>query len=278
MWTNTSVGSDEITTVSGNLSYTGITSTGNSISLAGTGSDTRLPFTDTTSGELYASFLVSVTDVTGISTTGSTYFAVLSNAANSFTVARIHIKTDGTLYQFGISPTTVTTDIVWSANTYAIGTTQYLVLKYDFTNNVLVLVENPTIGGTGTAAATVTPTTPLTSLANFILRQDTATTTPAMTIDELKIDTTTNFTLSSSSFDNINGLTMYPNPVSGGTLNFTSTANAAMSVQIFDLLGKEVLKSNVVNNTVNVAKLTAGVYVVKITEEGKTATRKLVIK
>ena len=87
-----------------------------------------------------------------------------------------------------------------------------------------------------------------------------------------------NFTLSSSSFDNINGLTMYPNPVSGGTLNFTSTANAAMSVQIFDLLGKEVLKSNVVNNTVNVAKLTAGVYVVKITEEGKTATRKLVIK
>jgi hypothetical protein len=51
-----------------------------------------------------------------------------------------------------------------------------------------------------------------------------------------------------------------------------------MSVQIFDLLGKEVLKSNVVNNTVNVAKLTAGVYVVKITEEGKTATRKLVIK
>jgi hypothetical protein len=85
-------------------------------------------------------------------------------------------------------------------------------------------------------------------------------------------------TLSSSSFNAIEGLTMYPNPVSGGTLNFTSTANAAMSVQIFDLLGKEVLKSNVVNNTINVAKLTAGVYVVKITEEGKTATRKLVIK
>jgi hypothetical protein len=84
--------------------------------------------------------------------------------------------------------------------------------------------------------------------------------------------------LSSSSFDNINGLTMYPNPLSGNTLYLTSTANAAMSVQIFDLLGKEVMKANVVNNAVNVAKLTAGVYVVKITEEGKTATRKLVIK
>jgi hypothetical protein len=38
------------------------------------------------------------------------------------------------------------------------------------------------------------------------------------------------------------------------------------------------LKANVVNNAVNVAKLTPGVYVVKVTEEGKTATRKLVIQ
>ena len=87
-----------------------------------------------------------------------------------------------------------------------------------------------------------------------------------------------NAPLSSSSFDNINGLTMYPNPLSGNTLYLTSTANAEMAVQIFDLLGKEVLKATVVTNTVNVAKLTAGVYVVKITEEGKTATRKLVIQ
>jgi hypothetical protein len=84
--------------------------------------------------------------------------------------------------------------------------------------------------------------------------------------------------LSSSSFDNINGLTMYPNPVSGNTLYLTSTANAAMSVQIFDLLGKEVLKATVVNNAVNVSGLNAGVYMVKVTEEGKTASRKLVIQ
>lgn len=84
--------------------------------------------------------------------------------------------------------------------------------------------------------------------------------------------------LSSSSFDNINGLTMYPNPISGNTLYLTSTANASMSVQIFDLLGKEVLKADVVNNAVNVSGLNAGVYMVKVTEEGKTATRKLVIQ
>jgi hypothetical protein len=85
-------------------------------------------------------------------------------------------------------------------------------------------------------------------------------------------------TLSSSSFDAIEGLTMYPNPLSGNTLYLTSTANADMSVQIFDLIGKEVIKANVINNSVNVANLESGVYLVKITEEGKTATRKLVIQ
>ena len=58
MWKNTSVGSDEILAVAGNLSYTGITATGNSVALAGTGSDTLLPFTDSTSGDIYASFLI----------------------------------------------------------------------------------------------------------------------------------------------------------------------------------------------------------------------------
>jgi len=85
-------------------------------------------------------------------------------------------------------------------------------------------------------------------------------------------------TLSSSSFNAIEGLTMYPNPLKGNTLFLTSTANADMSVQIFDIIGKEVVKANVINNSINVANLQAGVYIVKITEEGKTATRKLVVK
>lgn len=277
-WTNTSVGADEILAVSGNLSYTGITSTGNSVSFIGAGSDTRTPFTSTTSGDLFTSFLVNVTDLTGISTTGQSYFATLSNATNTFS-GRIWIRTtDGIQYQYGINNSNTVSEIVWSSNTFNTGTTQYLVLRYDFTNNILALYENPTIGGVASPTVTITPATAYTSIANFILRQDAAGATPAMIVDELTIDTTANFTLSSSSFDAINGLTMYPNPLKGNTLFLTSTANAAMSVQIFDLLGKEVLKSDVINNTVNVSKLNSGVYVVKVTEEGKTATRKLVIQ
>jgi hypothetical protein len=77
----------------------------------------------------------------------------------------------------------------------------------------------------------------------------------------------------------ISGLNVYPNPVVNGNLFITSSNTAATkSVAIFDVLGKQVIKTNVSNQVVNVSKLISGVYILKITEEGKTATRKLVIK
>jgi hypothetical protein len=71
---------------------------------------------------------------------------------------------------------------------------------------------------------------------------------------------------------------MYPNPLSGNVLNIVTDANATKSVTIYNILGKEVLSANTAETAINVAGLTSGVYIVKITEEGKTATRKLVIK
>jgi hypothetical protein len=73
-------------------------------------------------------------------------------------------------------------------------------------------------------------------------------------------------------------LKMYPNPLSGNVLNIVTDANATKSVTIYNILGKEVLSANTAETAINVAGLTSGVYIVKITEEGKTATRKLVIK
>jgi hypothetical protein len=76
----------------------------------------------------------------------------------------------------------------------------------------------------------------------------------------------------------IAGLKMYPNPVSNGTLFIETSANAEKTVTVFDVLGKQVLNTTTSNNTINVASLHTGVYIVNITEEGKTASRKLVIK
>jgi hypothetical protein len=86
------------------------------------------------------------------------------------------------------------------------------------------------------------------------------------------------FTLSTKSFDAIEGLRIYPNPLSGNILNFSTTTNNELDVQIFDILGKQVLASKVSNNSLNVNNLNAGVYIVKITQDGITATRKLVVR
>jgi len=77
--------------------------------------------------------------------------------------------------------------------------------------------------------------------------------------------------------NNIAGLKVYPNPVTGGKLFISTDANNEKAVVIFDVLGKQVLNTTA-TESVNVSNLKGGVYIVKITEEGKTATRKLVIK
>lgn len=85
-------------------------------------------------------------------------------------------------------------------------------------------------------------------------------------------------TMDTKAFNAIDGLKMYPNPVTGNTLYLASANNSEMSIQIFDILGKEVKNTKVMNNQVNISSLNAGVYIVKITEADKTATRKLIVR
>jgi hypothetical protein len=87
---------------------------------------------------------------------------------------------------------------------------------------------------------------------------------------------TAEVTLSSSSFSQIEGLKMYPNPTKNN-LFIETTLNSDINVSIVNMLGKEVVNTKVINNTVNVSNLTSGIYIVKITEEGKTSTKKLII-
>jgi hypothetical protein len=87
-----------------------------------------------------------------------------------------------------------------------------------------------------------------------------------------------NAVLANDSFNAIAGLSVYPNPVKNGVFYINSDANAERTVAIFDVLGKQVLNTKTSNSAINVSGLTAGVYMVQITEEGKTATRKLVVE
>ena len=277
-WLDVNTG-DEILSAAGNLSYTGVTSVGNSITFTGAGIDCFTPFTDTTSGTIYASFLVNVTDLsTMTSTTPLTYFAGLTSATQSYK-GRVFISKSGTQYQFGLDAASTTTNL--DATLRNAGDVVLVVLGYDFSSMTLSLWINPTLSSFSAATPptlTQVLTTAITDLGGFMFRQDTASTTPTMIIDELRIDTTIAGLLSVSQNNTIAGLKMYPNPVTNGVLYINTEANAERNVVIYDMVGKLVLNTTTTETAINVAGLNAGLYIVKITEAGKTATSKLVVK
>lgn len=81
-----------------------------------------------------------------------------------------------------------------------------------------------------------------------------------------------------SANNTIEGLTIYPNPVSNGRLYIASTKKLAKSIEVFDVLGKKKLSTSLLGNTLDISKLTSGVYIIKIAEGNNIETRKLVVR
>ncbi|PID69910.1 MAG: hypothetical protein CSA39_02095 [Flavobacteriales bacterium] len=71
---------------------------------------------------------------------------------------------------------------------------------------------------------------------------------------------------------------IYPNPVTEGKLYVYTKDNDLKTIQISDILGKTVLQTKLQGTQLNVSSLKAGVYIFRVIENGKVATRKLVIK
>ena len=71
---------------------------------------------------------------------------------------------------------------------------------------------------------------------------------------------------------------MYPNPTNSGFVTIKSNQMGAVQAQVFDLLGKEVINTAVNNERMDVSNLNAGVYVVKLTQNKNTTTKKLIVQ
>ena len=76
----------------------------------------------------------------------------------------------------------------------------------------------------------------------------------------------------------IEGLSLYPNPVSNGKVFITTKNDLDKEIIIFDVLGKKVLQTMMNSKELNVSALGSGVYIIKIIEKESSATRKLIIK
>lgn len=76
----------------------------------------------------------------------------------------------------------------------------------------------------------------------------------------------------------IEGLNLYPNPVTNGKVFISSRNNLEKNIVVFDILGKKVLQTTITTKELPVLNLLPGIYIIKIDENHATATRKLIIK
>jgi hypothetical protein len=276
-WSTVNTGGGAVT-VPGDLSYPGITTSGNQVTFGGAGAESWAAFTPITTGTIYASFLMSVTDMAGITTDGAeSYFVGLTGNNSSDYRARLFFKKAGAQYMLGLDDQSTTTN--YTTQMYNEDATLLVVMLYDYNSNMLKLWVNPTVANfnSGTPATlSKTLTTAPANFGGFMIRQDANNNTPTIALDELSIRTESAF-LSTRS-NEIAGFAMYPNPLTGNMLTITSNGDAEKAVAIYDMLGKEILNTVSADGNVSVGNLTSGIYLVRITEEGKTATRKLVVR
>jgi hypothetical protein len=80
--------------------------------------------------------------------------------------------------------------------------------------------------------------------------------------------------------NSIEGFATYPNPVTNNRFTITSNSSNKKAITIFNVLGKKVLSSSFsgAKSDVDVSAISSGIYILKVTENGKTATKKLVIR
>ena len=73
-------------------------------------------------------------------------------------------------------------------------------------------------------------------------------------------------------------LRIYPNPVNDDNITIVTSFSGEKHIQIFDVNGREVLSSNIINNNLDVSILETGFYMTRVTINGISSTVKLVIK
>lgn len=78
--------------------------------------------------------------------------------------------------------------------------------------------------------------------------------------------------------DEIAGFKLYPNPAYDDIVYVTTKYNNRKKIVVYDVFGEVVLTDRISTNVLNISRLVPGVYVLQVTEDKKSITRKLVVK
>ncbi|MDC1324855.1 T9SS type A sorting domain-containing protein, partial [Flavobacteriaceae bacterium] len=112
----------------------------------------------------------------------------------------------------------------------------------------------------------------------FGFRQSDSSKNEGVLVDNLRIaETFAAVTLTSKVFKT-NAFNLYPNPAKNDFITISSNRSGSIQVQVFDILGKQVIDSFVANGRLNISKLNTGMYLVKLTQKAATVTKKLIVQ
>ncbi len=189
-------GGDSVLVTSGSLSFTGLeASTGNKIAFDGSGRDYYTGFATQTTGSVYSSFVLNVSSLGSLGTTGG-YFTgfIQDNNTSSFGGAVwTRASTTAGKYNIGIS-TRSNSAVSWLAADLDPGTSYFVVRAYDFMSgtgdDVARIWLNPVPGNPEpTAGATAIAGADMANIGRAFIRQDNTTNTPFVEMDELRVGT-----------------------------------------------------------------------------------------
>ena len=236
-------------------------------------------WTDTVGEYIYSFGKTSTTN--GVNYTSNVYLRKTSAAATSFNM--------------GIAETNTTAAgmLVWSSGTFNYDTDIVIVIKYqiDAANptGLSTLYINPVITSTEPLVSNASTTTDLTTSARTNLdkiriMKSAQAKTPYIILDEIRVANTWHQAVGQSAplglaNNEISGLNVYPNPVTNGKLFISSDNSSEKQVAIYSVLGQKVLQAKTNNNSeINVSQLAKGAYILNISEDGKSESKKLIIQ
>ncbi len=277
---------DSMLIASGNLSYPGLpASTGNKVTYDGSGSDNYTGYTAQTTGSVYYSFILNISSLSTLGTTGSYFISLVQAASSTAYGGAIWSRLSSTAGKFNIGVSTRSNSTVsWLAADLDPGTSYFIVASYDIiagtANDVArIWLNTGAIGAAEPAPdATSVAGTDLSTagVGRILLRQDNATNTPFVEVDELRVGTT------------------WADVTPGGvvpTLSISSPLAAFGNVCINTTAGPNsftISGSNLTSADVNVAALTGFTYsttsggtytpTLSITQAGGTFSQQVFVK
>lgn len=83
-------------------------------------------------------------------------------------------------------------------------------------------------------------------------------------------------TLSNNDFASVE-FSIYPNPVNNGIVNIVSNTTSEKTIELFDVLGRNVITTSTSDSKLDVSSVEKGIYLMRVTIENSTVTKKLII-